>query len=240
MPDSSGAIIVPISRRGRPASGVEPLARKPLREGVYAFLRRMIVQGRLEHGAKIMEGRVAVAPGVSRTPVREARHRLEREDEETHPIISTLEGLAVRPATPRLSEAGLRDMSRLAGAMARHGARGQTEKLTPADSQFHALHIERSENRCLQRILGKVRAPIERLQIERLEYFFFSAPEAVQASVKQHRGLVRVLRRRNARAAGQAMIRQWEWGRRALLRLLRKQQAAAANRPARFGLRHEF
>ena len=50
-----------------------------LREAVYQTLRRAILTNKLQPGERLMELRLADELGVSRTPVREAIHLLERE-----------------------------------------------------------------------------------------------------------------------------------------------------------------
>lgn len=52
---------------------------KPARERVYLYIREQILRGVFPGGSFIEEGEIAVAMAVSRTPVREAFHRLEAE-----------------------------------------------------------------------------------------------------------------------------------------------------------------
>src|SRR5699024_4784572 len=51
----------------------------PIREQVFKKLRQMILSYELKPGDKIIEGKLAETLNVSRTPVREALHRLEEE-----------------------------------------------------------------------------------------------------------------------------------------------------------------
>ncbi len=213
----------------------QPIPRQNLSEEVYRVLWRMIVHGELEPGSKVVEEEVASALGVSRTPVREAMQRLELEGllatspgqtsivtpptleglEEAYPVIAALEGLAVRLATPNLTEDDLRRLEELAEAMAQHGERGEIEELMEADLQFHGLLHERARNRRLRRITNELRR-----QMERFEYAFFSMPSALQASLERHRQFVKTLKRRDPAAAQQALERQWDLGRLALREML--------------------
>ena len=52
---------------------------KPLREIVYEELKRRIVTGEIPPGERMMEIQLSEDLGVSRTPVREAIHKLEKE-----------------------------------------------------------------------------------------------------------------------------------------------------------------
>jgi DNA-binding GntR family transcriptional regulator len=195
----------------------------------------MIVHAELEPGSKVAEEEVASALGVSRTPVREALHRLEFEGlltsspsqsstvapptleglEEAYPVIAVLEGLAVRLAVPNLTDADLNRLEELVDAMAHHGHRGEIEELTEVDTQFHRLIHERARNARLQRIANELRR-----QMERFEYTFFSSRSALEASLKRHQNLVRILRKRDPVAAQRALERQWDLGRRTLRQML--------------------
>lgn len=210
--------------------------RKWLGEEVYAALRKMIVQRRLQPGDRLVEGAVAELMGVSRTPVREALQRLEydgwvnaqpghspsvapitlQEVSETYPLIAVLEGLAVQQALPNLTDADLDRMEALTDAMERHSRRGEVELVVAADADFHAVLHERSRNTRLQRIVGDLRS-----HMERHEYTYFSEPSVLDGSLIRHRRLVSLLRQGDGRAAEQAIRQQWEVGRREVGEILR-------------------
>jgi len=50
-----------------------------LGQHVFQDLRKMIIRGEIPAGGRLVESAVAAAFGISRTPVREALHKLERE-----------------------------------------------------------------------------------------------------------------------------------------------------------------
>ena len=52
---------------------------RPLRELVYEELKRQILRGKITPGTRMMEVELAEEMGVSRTPVREAIRKLEKE-----------------------------------------------------------------------------------------------------------------------------------------------------------------
>lgn len=216
----------------------------------------MIVRRELAPGTRITEGQVAELLGVSRTPVREAFQRLSFDEflidqpgrcavvspitlqkiDEAYPLIAVLEGLAVRLACPRLTEADLRHMEQLTSQMAQHGRRGDTELLMQADNSFHGVLHQRAENGRLHRVVADLRQ-----RLERLEYVFFSTPEAVQASVRRHRKLVRILRRGRPAAAQAALEKQWELGQHAVKKLVSEMNLVAAlpgSEPADRSQRH--
>src|SRR5665648_1201045 len=52
---------------------------RPLREIVYEELKLLIVKGKIKPGMRLMEEELAEDMGVSRTPIREAIRKLEKE-----------------------------------------------------------------------------------------------------------------------------------------------------------------
>src|SRR6266498_2772865 len=114
-------------------------------DGVYETLWKQIVEGERQQGERLSDTDIAAELGVSRTPVRQALHQLQRaglvqtsprrgfhvtiftaEDiRELYDLRTILEVAAVHAAVPRLEEARLRavldrDASRAAGTMERH------------------------------------------------------------------------------------------------------------------------
>ncbi len=228
-------------RESGSAAAVQPLARKPLGDEVYSVLRRMIIRRDLPPGSRITENEIAESLGVSRTPVREAFQRLAYDEllilqpgrspqvrpitlhniDEAYPLIAVLEGLAIRLACRRLTETDLRHMEDLTGEMERHGRSGDTEALMKADNNFHGVLHERAANMRLHRVVTDLRR-----RLERFEFVFFSTPEAVRGSVKRHRRLVRVLRKRDPREAQKALEYTWGVGQQVVQQLVADLQIA--------------
>lgn len=97
-----------------------------IREKAYLFLRDAIIDGSLKPGERLVEDAIAAQFNVSRTPLREAIHKLEldgflvrlpsrglavselsvKEAKELYEVRSYLEGLATRVVTETLSEQG--------------------------------------------------------------------------------------------------------------------------------------
>jgi len=54
--------------------------KKSFREEVYGSLKKSILHGKLKAGQRLIEEQLADQVGISRTPVREAFHKLERDE----------------------------------------------------------------------------------------------------------------------------------------------------------------
>ena len=150
--------------RGRRARGATERANK-----LYDSLRNLIVRGQLAPGARIVETEVAERFGVSRTPVRAAFQRLEREGyviaSTTHQarmtvapltredvgelleIVGELEGLAARSAA-RLDETKRESLAKELAALnaefrrAASAKGAQPGKLYELDEKFHHRYVE--------------------------------------------------------------------------------------------------
>ena len=63
--------------------GIEHLSslgeRKSLGQHVFENIKQAIIRGEIPSGQRLVESRLAETLGISRTPVREAIHKLERE-----------------------------------------------------------------------------------------------------------------------------------------------------------------
>ena len=100
----------------------------PLRDVVFHALRKAILTGKLKPGERLMEIHLAKQLGVSRTPVREAIHKLE------------LEGLATMiprrgAQVAQISEKGLKDVLELRRALDVFCAQIACERMTPEEEK---------------------------------------------------------------------------------------------------------
>lgn len=196
--------------------GIAPLAGEDtlsLGERAYRRLRASIVQGVLPAGRKVSERSLATLLGISAQPVREALRRLEQDGMVvTHPrrgtvvaemgpaqlaelgrIRAALEGVAAALAAERMDAPAL---ARLAGLLARMKAGTEAADrgaLDEANEEFHALIHRATGNVFLIRSLGSLRA-YDDLGHHRA---VGSQPRDLPKALREHRGIVAALRRRD-------------------------------------------
>lgn len=179
-----------------------------LADQVYEAVRDRILDGELEPGEFAREQELSDAMGVSRTPVREALGRLASEGFleriphrgfripaqavsrilELYPIVSALELLAGRLAFPSVTE---EDIERLREINQRLRDAVEEEDVTAAiqlNEEFHALVAERSNNQSLVELLDDLR-----MQIRRLETWYYSYGEYGKQSIREHDSLIKAL-----------------------------------------------
>lgn len=149
---------------------------RPLREIVYEELKRQILVGEIAPGTRMMEVDLADEMGVSRTPVREAIRKLEKEGLVTiEPrrgayasdisikdmldvleVRQTLEGMAASLAARKVTEEEKRDFIRASKAYNDAVASGNTDEIIKCDELFHQLIVNYSDNKTLETLLSRV------------------------------------------------------------------------------------
>ena len=198
-----------------------PIIRTPLRTEVRRLLLTGLLRGDPPPGSGINEAELAGRLGVSRTPLREALLDLEREGmiaiapgrgfsvqplttqdaEEIYPILYSLEamalhGIASHPATR------LKELERLNERLA--AASGDGERALALDGEWHATLLQDCSNRRLMGLLQTLKN-----QAYRYEFAFMSYSGKVISSVRQHRDIIRALRRKDLEEACALLRANW-------------------------------
>ncbi len=187
--------------------------RRSLGQSVYEKLKKAIVKGTLTPESRVVETRFAGALGISRTPVREAMHKLEREGllrqdpkggfyvigltradiEEAFGIRSVLESYAARLATIRHREG---ELTPLEENLAEYQAcldRGDMGKLPRINTDFHDLLYGLSRSPKLVKMINDIR-----FQIFRFRQVILKIEEMARASNEDHRLMMDAIHAREA------------------------------------------
>lgn len=182
----------------------------PVREKVYESLKSTILSGRFPPGERLTEEHLARRMGVSRTPIREALHKLEIEGlikpletrgfivsrdskdevEELFELRAILEGYALRIISERISE---EELKRLEGFIERAEdalRRKRMEDVFKLNTKFHdALHGIVIEKKRLHRLLVNIRKYVLRYRKDTLQY-----PDGGKRAIDGHRKILLALR----------------------------------------------
>ena len=130
---------------------------RPLRERVHSRLRRAILAGEIPTGERLVESQLASEIGTSRTPIREALHKLELEnlieslprvgyfvkgfsDEDIRDICEirmAIESLAAQRAIVRITQRDLELLKRNIEQSRETVERGSTKGMMDLDTEFH-------------------------------------------------------------------------------------------------------
>lgn len=188
------------------ASWPRPTVRT-LADQVYHAVRARILGGELAPGEFIREKELA-AMGVSRTPIREALGRLASEGfleriphrgfrvpEESvqellqlYPMVASLDLLAGRLALERFTPDDVSRLKEVNRQLDEARSRGDVRALIELNNRFHHVFSERSGNQRLCSLLDDLR-----LQLARLELWYYSHGERAQQSVHEHDQIIRAI-----------------------------------------------
>jgi DNA-binding GntR family transcriptional regulator len=188
-------------------------ARRSLGQSVFERLKRAIIQGDFGPGSRLVESRLATALGISRTPVREAIHKLEREGllrqdpnrgffvaglgradiEETFGIRSVLESYAARLAAVRHQEGDLQVLKEKLRDYQGCLDRGDLGALPQINTEFHDLLYRLSRSPRLIKMIHDLRDYIYRYRVVILK-----VKAMAELSNSDHRSMLEAMRARDA------------------------------------------
>ena len=187
--------------------------RKSLGQFVYEELKGAIINGKLSPGQRIAESRIAQAMKISRTPVREAFHKLEREGwirhfpnsgffvaglskkdvEETFGIRAALESYAARLSTLRHRAEDLAALEQKIQEYQEHMNKGDIEALFRINTEFHDLLYTLSGSPKLIKMINDLRD-----QIYRYRRVILRVKGMAKRSNEDHKAMLRYMKRGDA------------------------------------------
>ena len=187
--------------------------RKPLGQHVFDNLKQAIIRGKIAPGEWLVESHIAGMLGISRTPVREAIHKLERERlierqprggftvlglnrddiEETFGIRSVLEGYAASLATIKHQPSELRVLERKIEEFHRSLNKRQMDVLPQINTEFHELLYDLSKSPRLVHMINGLRD-----QIYRFRQIILKDESLANVSNEDHIQMLKFMRKRDA------------------------------------------
>ncbi len=188
----------------------------------YRELKRIILGRRVPPGGKLNEVELAGALGISRTPIREALNRLEKEGlvqilpqrgafvvefspEDIHELFlirENLEGLAAYLAAERMNEGALAKLSSLMQDFSEPYSEKDIQRYAREDFKFHQTIITLSGSR---RLIGLVSTLHDQIRMFRLTSLGLSG--RMKASLQEHNQITKALRAGNCEE-GERRMRQ--------------------------------
>ncbi|RJR16914.1 MAG: GntR family transcriptional regulator [Desulfobacteraceae bacterium] len=187
--------------------------RRSLGQQVYERLKNAIVKGDIDPGARVVESRLGTTMGISRTPVREAIHKLEREGflarnasggffvaalersdiEETFGIRTVLESYAARLAAMHHRPEELEPLEQKVIKYQECLDMGNTEALMEINTDFHEMLYGLSRSPRLIRMINDLKD-----QIYRFRRVILNRGDMARVSNEDHRLMLKLMRRREA------------------------------------------
>jgi DNA-binding GntR family transcriptional regulator len=191
----------------------ELLPRKSLGQHVFDNLKQAIIRGDVPSGERLVESTIAETLDISRTPVREAIHKLEREGflkklprggfvvdiltkediEETFGIRSVLESYAARLATLKHQKEELAPLEKKIDEFQKYLNQGKLDILPKVNTEFHDLLYALSRSPKLIKMIHDLRD-----QIFRFRQLILKKRRLAKMSHEDHRQMLAAIKRRDA------------------------------------------
>lgn len=186
----------------------------------YQELKRIILEGQVTPGERLNEGELAKALGISRTPIREAINRLEKEGlveiypqrgafvmqlskediEELFLIREKLEGLAAFLAAQRIDKNGLAKLEACIQGFEEPFDERAISRYAREDFKFHQIVVLLSGGRRLHNLISTLH---DHIRIYRLTAH--GSSERMKESLQDHRKIIEALSKKDGEEAEQRM-----------------------------------
>ncbi len=201
---------------------------RPLRELVYEELRNAIMNGDMKPGTRMMEIELADSMGVSRTPIREAIRKLEKEGLVTiEPrkgayvstitmqniidiiqVRGTLEGLAAEITATKISPEQVEELREISEAFNKALGEGDTKGMIASDTLFHQKIVEIADNQLLLKLIVDLQEVVLRFR-----YLYYKDFKRAEKMPPEHEAMWRAMAKGDkveARAAANRHIQSLE------------------------------
>jgi len=199
------------------SSGLEPLASLPIRKSlgqhIFTHLKKAILKGDISPGNRLIENKIARDLDISRTPVREAFHKLEREGlieqipqggyavtgltrddiEDLFGIRSLLESYAAGLAAKNHAQEDLLLLEEKNREFQSCLDQDQLGQLSKINTEFHDILYAMSGRPLLIKMISQIQA-----QIYRFRNLILKDKKNAVISSNLHIALVRALKKRDA------------------------------------------
>lgn len=192
---------------------------KPLRDIIYDDLKMGILTGKILPGTRLLEVELADKMGVSRTPVREAIRRLEKEGlvniEPRHgayaakvsvedmieilEVRELMESMAAQLAANRITQEQLDALLQTENEYQKAVKSGDVEDMIVLDTKFHKQVVEASHNRTLYQLIE----PLQEIAL-RFRYMYYNDNTRAEKMPSEHERILKALSQGNGEAARKA------------------------------------
>lgn len=218
------------------------IVKNSLGQEATTLLRQMLLDGRFDDSERLVEDRIASELGISRTPLREALHRLAQEGllekrraggyalrklnpvevEDAINIRSMLESHAAELAASRATPQQVYDLRHNLEKFSTANEAQDMPRLVELNTEFHALLRQAAHSPLLAQLLMELDGVVERM-LRRM----VSMHEA-EWSDRDHLNILDQIEKHDASAANVAMREHVEHGKTKILEQLREKCAATA------------
>ena len=211
--------------------------KKSLHEEVYDSLKKSILHGKLKAGQRLLEEQLAHQIGISRTPVREAFHKLERDDlvtrlprrgfavreftkddvDEIFGICSILESYAFYQATLHLTPEKIATLKKKIEELEKAFKNKSYDKVVQLQTDFSDLLYKSCRSKKLLNIIDNFRDYFYRYRSALLQ-----TKDGFKHSIEDYRNMLEAMKKKNPRLVERIVRKHFAREKEAALREIEK------------------
>lgn len=219
-------------------SALQPIEAVQLGDRTYSSLRQAIIGGELTPGEQLKDRQLAEVLGVSRTPVREALHRLEhaglvesrgrggwvvaafteQDIRELFELRRALEPLGIDHLARQPDDKSIARIGEFFGEFEHPVPTSRYEEYFAQDHAFHKLIVACSGNARLEQFYGVIENHIDRGR----HFLSLGAVGRVEANLDEHRAISSAVAARDFTGARSALLHHLDMGEALMIEHLRK------------------
>lgn len=210
----------------------------PLRDVVFNTLRQAILTGELKPGERLLEIHLADRLGVSRTPIREAIHKLELEglvtlvprrgaevaqitEKSMNDVLEvrrTLDALCAELACDRITEEELNDLKHACDNFEAAVKTGDFKKIAQSDVALHDIIVRATGNARLLQLINDLSE-----QMYRYRYEYIKDTSQHETLVEEHRIIYQSIVNKDKETASAAAMTHIDNQKRSIIRKIRQE-----------------
>jgi DNA-binding GntR family transcriptional regulator len=215
---------------------------KTIRKKIYEHLREQLLSGKMQPHQHLIEAKIALDIGTSRTPVREALHSLElegliesiprvgyvvkpiseQEVEEICEIRAEIEGLAARWAMEKAHGKLVIELQKNISIAEDKVSKGDVRAFVDMDAKFHEIISKFSGSQRLLELAQTLRRHMLRYRIQSIYLV-----DNVLRAIDGHKGILRAIEKRNLGEVNKAIQHHMEQSKKDILRYAFKEAPKA-------------
>lgn len=207
--------------------------RKSLREEIYDSLKKSILHGKLKGGQRLIEEQLANQVGISRTPVREAFHKLEQDDlvkrrlkggfivrdfteedvKEIFGIRIALESYAAYLAALHITPDEISTLEKKVKEAEKALKGGDEDKAVEVHTEFHDLLYHACKSKKLIEMINNFRD-----YFYRYRYALLHTEGGMETSIQDHLQMLEAMKKKNPRLVERLVRKHLERGKELILK----------------------
>ncbi|WP_318614143.1 GntR family transcriptional regulator [Sporosarcina sp. YIM B06819] len=192
------------------------------KENAFNQLQQWIIDGTLQAGEKLNDTELAIALGVSRTPIRESLQLLEVQGfvkmfpgkatqvtevdrnsiTELLPPLAALQALSAELAIPHLTDEAIALLDSTNERFAEAVYTKDYFSALKIDEEFHRIVVDIANNSYILSMVESLQAHVRRL-------FFHNSIVLTEQSIEEHRQIIQLLQERDALTVAAIMRNNW-------------------------------